>query len=450
MSRRGRSSPALAFAAATLQVSWKELKTSFRDRQTTLYTLVLPIVLYPTLFWSMIQVSLFLEGRGEVTPVAIGIAAPDESLLPPGLAEGLEKGPSKEPDEGLNRVDALAPRVPLHEESARAWVADRTAEDEGGEDEHPDAVVYVHEDGEGRRDGLRIFYDGTRTSSRIALGRANSRIPAFATELRLRAAKEADPEGGSLEPFVREPARNIAPQPAIGAYLLSSILPILFVLMTVMGAFFPAVDLTCGELERRTAETTMLLPVPRSAVHLGKIVAVCVAALIATGLNLAAVALSVEHLLRMLPAASKIEVQLPVGAMLRAAPLLLLFGFFASAVLTGVSSLARTFKEGQALLGPVQILFVLPGLVGSMPGVELTPFLASVPVVNVVLCFRNLLRGEMGMLEYGVAAVSLAALSVAAIGMSLWILSRESLHLGGTGSTWANLRGLLHSSKGSE
>jgi sodium transport system permease protein len=215
-----------------------------------------------------------------------------------------------------------------------------------------------------------------------------------------------------------------------------------------MRAFFPAVDLTCGVGERKTAETTMLLPIPRSAVHLGKILAVCAAALIATGLNLVAVALSVEHILRMLPAASKIEVQLPVGAMLQAAPLLLLFGFFVSSVLTGISSLARTFKEGQALLGPVQILFVLPGLVGSMPGVELTPFLASVPVVNVVLCFRNILRGEMGALEYAVAAVSLAALSVAAIGMSLWMLSRESLHLGEGGSAWANLRGLLASSKG--
>lgn len=448
MSGRGRSS-ALAYTSATLQVCWKELKTSFRDRQTTLYTLVLPIVLYPTLFWSMIQVSLFLEGRGEVTPVAIGIAAPDEVLLPPGLAEGLEKAPGKEPEEGLNRVNALPPRVPLHEESARAWVAGGSALDGEGTEERPDAVVYAHEDAEGRRDGLRIFYDGTRTDSRIALSRASRRIPAYASDLRSRAAEEADPEGGSLEPFLREPARNIAPQPAIGAYLLSSILPILFVLMTVMGAFFPAVDLTCGERERKTAETTMLLPVPRSAVHLGKILAVCVAALTATGLNLAAVALSVEHILRMLPAASKIEIQLPVRAMLQAAPLLLLFGFFVSSVLTGISSLARTFKEGQALLGPVQILFVLPGLVGSMPGVELTPFLASVPVVNVVLCFRNILRGEMGMLEYAIAAVSLAALSVAAIGMSLWMLSRESLHLGGTGSTWANLRGLLHSSKGS-
>jgi len=460
MRNAGSSPAAPAFLAATLRVAWKELATSFRDRQTTFYTLVLPIVLYPFLFWSMIQVSLFLEGRGEITEVAVGIAAPQPSIVPPGLGAGLEQPPgsSREGEDAaaeaarreLNRVHALPERAPLDEAGARAWVARGSASEAAEEPTiRPDAVVYVHEDEAGVRDGLRVLYDSTRTDSKIALSRITRRIPAYATELRASAADAADPGGGSLEPFVREPARNVAPQPAIGAYLLSTVLPVLFVLMTVMGAFFPAVDLTCGERERRTMETTLLLPIPRSAVHLGKILAVCAAALIATGLNLTALALSAEHLLRMLPAASKIEVQLPVRAMLQVAPLLLLFAFFVSSVLTGISSLARTFKEGQALLGPVQILFVLPGLAGSLPGVEITPFLASIPVVNVVLCFRNLLRGDLGLLEYAVAAASLAALSIAAIGMSLWLLSRESLHLSETGSAWTNLRGLLLSSKGS-
>jgi len=454
------SPSASAFLAATMQVTWKEIKTSFRDRQTTFYTLVLPIVLYPLLFWSMIQVSLFLEGRGEITEVAVGIAAPDERLLPPGLDEGLERAPSAPgeaeapapapSDPARNQVHALPPRVPLDEATARAWIA-RPSPDAEAEDDaiRPDVVVYVREDATGARDGVTVLYDSTRTHSQIALSRVSRRLPDFAADLRERAAEAADPDGGSLEPFRRDPARNVAPRPAIGAYLLSTVLPVLFVLMTVMGAFFPAVDLTCGERERKTAETTLLLPIPRSAVHLGKILAVCLAALIATGLNLTALALSAEHLLRMLPAASKIEVQLPVRALLQVAPLLLLFAFFVSSVLTGISSLARTFKEGQALLGPIQILFVLPGLAGSLPGVEITPFLASVPVVNVVLCFRNLLRGDLGLLEYGIAAASLAALSVAAIGLSLWMLSRESLHLAESGSAWTNLRGLLQSSKGS-
>ena len=42
----------------------------------------------------------------------------------------------------------------------------------------------------------------------------------------------------------------------------------LLVFMSVIGALFPAVDLTAGEKERRCAETTMLLPIPMTAVHL--------------------------------------------------------------------------------------------------------------------------------------------------------------------------------------
>ena len=136
-------------------------------------------------------------------------------------------------------------------------------------------------------------------------------------------------------------------------------------------------------------------------------------------------------------------------ALLQVAPLLLLFAFFVSSVLTGTAALARTFKEGQALLGPVQILFVIPAMAGVLPGLELTPALAGIPVINVVLCFRGLLRGDDVALPYAITAISLAALSVAAIGVSLWMLSRESLLVSENGTAWSNFLGLFRSPRGS-
>jgi sodium transport system permease protein len=220
--------------------------------------------------------------------------------------------------------------------------------------------------------------------------------------------------------------------------------------MSVMGAFFPAVDMTCGERERKTAETTLLLPVPRDAVHLGKILAVCVAAVLATVLNLTALALSAQHLLRMLPSNTGVQVDVPVRALLQVAPLLLLFAFFVSSVLTGTAALARTFKEGQALLGPVQILFVVPAMAGVLPGLELTPALAGIPVINVVLCFRGLLRGDDVALPYAITVLSLAVLTVAAIWTSLWMLSRESMLVSEQGTAWSNFLGLFRSPRGSK
>jgi sodium transport system permease protein len=438
------------FLAATLAVARKELVSGLRDRQTTLYTLVLPIVLYPFLFWCMIQGSLFVEGRRERTEVRIGVAAEHEGLEPEGLAESLEREDSKAAagaSPALNRLHVLPLRAPVTEDGARAWLAGDAPPASGAA---PDAVLYLKADGEGERAGAEILHDSSSPKSEIALGRLQSRMPGFVRELRERSAAASGRTEPALEPFRREPSRDIAPPKALGAYLLSFILPLLFVIMSVIGAFFPAVDMTCGERERKTAETTMLLPIPRNAVHLGKILAVCVAAILATSLNLSALALSAEHLLRMLPSrGATVRVDLPVRAFFQAAPLLLLFAFFVSSILTGVAALARTFKEGQALLGPVQILFVIPAMAGTLPGVELTPALAGIPVVNVVLCFKSLLRGESIAVPYAITAASLVGLSVAAIALSVWTLSRESLLVSDGGTAWSRFLGVLRSPKGS-
>jgi sodium transport system permease protein len=462
-----RSRPATgrapSFLDATFSVARKELVASFRDRQTTLYTLVLPIVLYPFLFWCMIQGSLFVEGKREHTEVRVGIAAESPGLEPPALAEALERSPrgapppgaapdgaAGEPEVELDRVFVLGSRAPIEKAAAHAWVAAGPQRARGDDpDERPDAVLYFGSTPDGARDRAEVLYDSSNPTSQIALARIQRRMPTYVRDLRERSAEAAGSKGAALEPFVREPARNVAPLRAVGAYILSYILPLLFVIMAVMGAFFPAVDMTCGERERRTAETTLLLPVPRNAVHLGKILAVCAGALLATCLNLTALALSAEHLLRMLPSNASAQVDLPVRALFQVAPLLLLFAFFVSSVLTGVAALARTFKEGQALLGPVQILFVVPAMAGTLPGIVLTPAMANIPVINVVLCFRSLLRGEAIALPYAITAASLAALSVGAIALSLWILSRESLLVAESGTAWSNFLGLLRSPKGS-
>jgi len=419
-----------------------------RDRQTTLYTLVLPILLYPFLFWAMIQGSLFVEGRREHTEVEVGVAAGHADLEPAGLAEFLERPERKssESDEApLNRVHVLPQHGPLSEEAARAWLSSPA---EAGRGKNPDAVLFLASDEDGERAGAKILYDSSNPRSQIALARLQGRMPGFVREARARAAVAAGRAEPALEPFRREASRDVAPPKARGAYVLSLILPLLFVIMAVIGAFFPAVDMTAGERERRTAETTMLLPVPRNAVHIGKILAVCVAALLATTLNLSALGLSAEHLLRMMPARVTDRVDLPVRAFFQAAPLLLLFAFFVSSILTGVAALARTFKEGQALLGPVQILFVVPAMAGTLPGIQLSPALAGIPVVNVVLCFKSLLRGDSIALPYAITACSLAALSVAAIGLSVWTLSRESLLVADGGTAWSRFRGVLRSPRG--
>jgi sodium transport system permease protein len=270
-----------------------------------------------------------------------------------------------------------------------------------------------------------LYYDSTDGESKLARERMQERLPRATRILREEEARRRGLDPALLEPIAREP-RNVAPQGDMSAYVLSFVLPMLLVVMAVMGAFFPAVDLTAGEKERNTAETTLLLPVPRLAVHQGKILAVCATAVLASALNLLALALSAGHLLSMLSQQARIEVAIPAAALVALAPLAVLFAFFVSAVLTGVAAFARTFKEGQALLGPVQLLFIAPALAGAIPGLELGPGLALVPVLNVVLAFRALLQGRVLELEYLLTALALAVYAALAIVVCVRVLSREA------------------------
>jgi hypothetical protein len=404
---------------ATLAVAWKELVSGFRDRQTTLSAVVLPIVLYPALFWCALQGMLLIEGRRETTPVEVGLAAASPDDLPHGLATALEQDPlaaqRAELDLDLgerNRVVLVPLGAPIDAEGARAWLAGGDRDPARDAPRRPDAVLHVGPPG------------GEAGPA------GGARLPPFCEKLRAEAAAARGLAPSELDPFLRDRALNLARRGDMVTYVLSFILPILMVVMTLMGAFFPAVDLTAGERERSTAETTLLLPVKRLAVHQGKILAVCATAMISATLNLFALAFSAGHLLT-LASATEVAAEVPLAAFLAVAPLAALFAFFVSAVLTGVASLARTFREGQALLGPVQLVFLLPALAAAIPGLELGPGTALVPVVNVVLAFRSMLRGEVLPLEYLLTALSLLVLAALAVLAAVRMLARESALLGG-------------------
>lgn len=415
---------------ASLWVARKELVTSFRDRQTLIYAVVLPLCMYPVLFWVMVQGALFVQGKRERTEVSVGVALAEAGRDVAELERALARAaaPPGESDwTALEEDDApaIAPIElrrapgPLGADGARAWLED-------AEGDELDAVLWI---GPGGEESGQLFFDSTRSSSRLARDRVVSRLAPYLERARDAAAVERGHQPDDLATFDVQKA-NVAPQRDMFAYVLSFLLPMLLVVMCVMGAFFPAVDLTAGEKERSTVETTMVLPVRRLAVQQGKILAVCASSVLATALNLLALGLSAGHLLSMISGGFDVGVtELPILALVGILPLALLFAFFVSSVLVAVASLAASFKEGQALLGPVQMLFILPAMAGVLPGLELDARTAAIPVVNVVLAFRAMLQHRALPLEYLVVATTLLVYALISIRFAVRVLGRENVAL---------------------
>ncbi len=422
-----------------LKVAGKELHESTRDRQTLLYTFVLPVCMYPALFWVMVQGVLVVQGQKNARDVTVGIVAPGEGYDLASSAIGTE-----DDEERTSGGDVTPVRIDdaLGDDEA----ALKSLVDESGSDA-PDAIVVLPHDLNGDAT-TRVFYDSTNSRSEIARERSVAALRRWADRLRSDAAETKGINPDALDPILIE-ANSVAENKDQGALMLSLMLPVHLVVMSVLGAFFPAVDLTAGEKERGTAETTMLLPVPRTATHLGKILAVSTSAMIATALNLLALGLSAGHLFGQLAGASggSLEVELPIGALMAVFPLAVLFAFFVSAMLTGVASLAASFKEGQALLGPVQMLFILPAMAATMPGLTLNASTACIPVVNVALAFRGMLVGDIEALPLAICVMALLAASLFAIWFSIRLRSNEQVALAGETLSLGKILSFLAPSK---
>lgn len=406
MSETPRNPPGVVGTA--WRVATKELVASCRDRQTLIYTLVLPLCLYPALFWVWIQGMVLVRGRAEATQVEVAVVAVD-AVGPDRWWEVVES------DDVVVQTTDADPRTLVRSGTHRPPF---------------DAALAFGDSAEGAR-RTELYYDSTRARSEIARQRVGAAATEYARAHRRERSGGAGLTPTDLEPFQVE-EHNLASRRDMGGFLLSFLLPLTFVLMATMGAFLPAVDLTAGERERRTLETTLALPVSRLGIQMGKIGAVALLALIAAALNLVGMALAARGLLAALPDGRALDIEIPASALLAIAPFAVLFAIFVSAVLLAVAATADTFRQGQSLMGTLQLAFVLPAMVTVLPGVELTSALALVPVVNVVLAFKALLQpgADTGVVPLLLVALSLATYAAVAAALASRWMASERVQLG--------------------
>ncbi len=427
--------PRLSFP--TLHIARKELVSSLRDRQTVQNSIVLPIVMYPLLFWIILQGFLVVKGHQEQTKVEIALVG-DATRV-----EQVERDmrallpESSEEMAVFQGVSLVTDSAIQSDEDIRAWLTPAAPGEEVSDEEEdkPDAVLLLEAGEQGKS---TLYVHSTRSHSELAGDRTDNLMRTLVANYRKQAADAAGLAPGALDPLDVSP-RAVTTRKDKGALVLSMLLPMMIVIMAVMGAFFPAVDLTAGEKERGTSETTLLLPIPRAKVLTGKILACTLLAFVATTLNLTSMGLAARHLLASLGPNVPVEIQFPFKAVLFSLPLILLFCFFVSATLTALAGLTKSFKEGQAMLGPAQMFFMLPAIIGVMPGMQLNELWAMVPVVNVVLAIRAIMVMDSLPIPYAITAVSLLASAWIAVHLCVRILSQEALAFAGSSMSLKHL-----------
>ncbi len=188
-----------------------------------------------------------------------------------------------------------------------------------------------------------------------------------------------------------------------GRGVWARLFPFLLVIMSLTGAFYPAIDLCAGEKERGTMETLLISPASRSEIVLGKFFTVLVASVVTAFLNLASMALTGAQLARQAgafaqsadrAAAASVISAPSLGSMFWMILLLIPLAGFFSAVCLALAVMAKSMKEGQYYMTPLYLVSLPLIFLTLAPGVNLDAFYSLVPITGVSLLLRSLLQGD--------------------------------------------------------
>jgi sodium transport system permease protein len=193
-------------------------------------------------------------------------------------------------------------------------------------------------------------------------------------------------------------------------------LPYIFIVFGFMGAMYPAVDLGSGEKERGTLETILSSPATRLDVVMGKFLVIMATAFLTAFLALAGLLIGIQLISEIPPPVlTLINEIFSLKLITLIMTLVLPVSAFFSAVLLGLSIYARSFKEAQSIIAPLNIIIIFPAVIGTLPGIELNSITALIPILNVTLAAKDIIAGVINpffMTEVYLSLFGFAALAL--------------------------------------
>lgn len=375
--------------------------SAFRETSVVLYSVLLPLLLYPFLLWLMVSAMTYLEGQREHHVFTI---AYDQSL---------QKGAARAWLETLGKSERIQLSAKEPSELKPAGY---------------DAIL--RPDPSGGSTAVTLEYLSDRLESSGAAEQLTDLTHDFNEKERRKWLRDNHMEPDLVKPFeIRSLSRAASGE--VGGYLLGALLPIGLLVMIALGGAYPAIDTTAGERERGTWETLQVCGPPLGRIVLSKYLFVSLVCTLSGVLNLFAMLISIRSIVApLLRDSQEITFNVTPSTMMVMVAGVVAVSFFISAALLLCAVFARTFREGQALTTPMFMLIALPVLPLSDPGLAMSTRLAFVPLVNLALVWRQALQGvyePMHILQTGLSLLILIALCLA---LGARLLGNEALMSG--------------------
>ena len=208
-------------------------------------------------------------------------------------------------------------------------------------------------------------------------------------------------------------------QTSAASYILSAIVPMVLLVMLFSGCMAVAPESIAGEKERGTFATMLVTPVKRSHIAVGKIISLSCISLLSGMSSFLGLILSLPNLMGGVIGGIDLSMFnaghyfMMLGVMLATVLLLV-------AAISCISALAKSVKEANSYVGPLNIIVMVVGLLSSFVGSSGSPFMYLIPVYNSAMLVTDVMALAVSPLNFIITLVS----NIVYAGLLVFLLTR--------------------------
>ena len=383
----------------------KELTDVLRDRRTLFFMIAMPVIVMPLIFIGSLKFQEYQNKKSEEKILNIAFVNESDDIQ---IRDYILN------QKGVNLIENI----------------DADSLEKGIKSDSLQGGLYIGKNflnniSTNQMGAVEIYYKSSDLMSK-AKKRINNALDQYKNEVVAERLLRYDIDKNLLEPLQIIDKDMSTKKETIGK-ALGGLVPYMLVIFIFLGAMYPAIDLGAGEKERGSLESLLSSPATKFEITVGKLMVVSLTGLVSGLISVVGITAPM-YFIDNIPDQIKSTVLEIISPFMIISVIFLMIPmaiFFASMLLS-ISFYARSFKEAQSLMGPLNIIIIVPLMLTLGPGIEIDHITALIPLINVGLLTKEILAGSVEPIYFIETLSSLLFFAAIGIRFSVYWFNKEN------------------------
>ena len=383
----------------------KELVDVLRDRRTLMFMIIIPILITPLLVIGSIKFQEYQNKKSEDKVLKIALINDSNDFL---IKELLSEQKGVQVVEGVS-IDSLESGIKSDSLQGGLYIGKK----------------FLKNISSNATGNVKIYFKSSDLMSK-SKKRMQDALEGYKQKTVRDRLNKLNIEDQLLEPLNVISIDMSTAKETLGK-AIGGFIPYILVMFIFLGAMYPAIDLGAGEKERGSLETLLSSPATKFEITMGKLLVVSLAGMVSGLVSVLGISSSLFFIDKIPEQIRATILELINPFMIISIIILMIpIAIFFASMLLSISFYAKSFKEAQSLMGPLNMVILVPLFLSLGPGMEMDHSTALMPLINVGLLTKEILAGSVEPIYFIETLLSLLFFAAIGIRFSVYWFEKEN------------------------